>query len=71
MIKYVSLAVNSEKLQEALNHYARYIIPESVSIVTHGRSNNTVFYCQLTFMLSQTFNTEGELQSALAKGDIF
>lgn len=71
MIKYISVEVNSEKVQEVLNYYARYILPESLSIVSHGVYDNTIIYCQVTFMLSQTFNSKEELDSTLAKGDIF
>jgi hypothetical protein len=65
-IKWISEEVDSHKVQNLLNMYNSYIIPESL-IITHSADNCVL----VTFYLSQTFNSLEELNMALKKEPLF
>lgn len=65
-IKWISKEIDSHKVDELLNRYNNYIIPESL-IITHSAENCVL----VTFYLNQTFNNLEELNKALKTEPMF
>jgi len=70
MIKWISLVEDSGHVDEILNKYYKVMIAESLSIVSHGIFND-IPYCQVTFLLNQTFNNEEELNQYINTEQLF